>query len=315
MKYHKLGHSGLSVSRIGLGSYLTFGSHVSLSQAQQCIKKAFELGIIFFDTADSYPGAEECLGEVLTLLPREELVIATKCFFPTSANPNCQGLSRKHIFSSIDRSLKKLKTDYIDLYQCHRYDPTTPLLETMQAMSDLIKLGKIRYWGVSQWSAQQVEEACLLANQRQLPPPISNQCAYNLFNQTAEKDIFLPGQQLGIGGIGYYPLSQGVLSGKYLQNLSPQTGRASHPSLRTQMKDLTEEAHKKISQLAIIAKKLNITLAQLSIAWCLRNDSVNAVIVGATQVEQIIENAKSVTLSDTETLWKEIEEIVKGPAT
>lgn len=309
MQYNKLGRSGLSVSRLGLGSYLTFAASVDFSIAQRCVYTAFDKGIILFDTADCYTGAEEFLGKTLKSLPREEVVLATKCYFPSADNANCRGLSRKHIFSSIDRSLQHLQMDYIDVLQCHRFDPNTPLEETLFSMAYLIAQGKILYWGVSLWEAEQIRAVCDLAEKYQLPAPISHQYAYNLLNPQAEDTIFPYGLSRGLGAMAYYPLSQGVLSGKYISDMANPSGRAACVQQRGKMKDLEVLKNAKVECFAILAKKLKVSPAQLAIAWCLRQSMVHSVLFGVTSLSQLLENLNSIEISLNDEIISEIKQI------
>lgn len=294
----------MQVSEISLGSWLTYGSHTDASSATACLKKAYECGINFFDTADVYGkgGAEAFLGETLGRFSRSSLVIGTKCFFPFSEDPNDRGLSRKHIFESVDRSLLRLKTDYVDLYQCHRYDEGTPLEETAAAMNDLIRMGKILYWGVSQWPAVRISEVVMMTESRGWHRPISNQPIYNIINRSLEVDTLQICVRNGIGNLVYSPLSQGVLTGKYRPGKLPEGSRAKDPRTSDFMKKrLNKDTLERVSRLQAVAASENLTLPQFALAWCLRKSSVSTTIIGASRPEQIEENI----LASGRTLSKE----------
>ncbi|MDX1649386.1 MAG: aldo/keto reductase, partial [Myxococcota bacterium] len=228
MEYRRLGRSGLRVSEIALGSWLTFGSSVDPDASAKLIHKAWDLGVNLFDTADVYAGgaAEEALGRAIRDLPRHRLVIATKCYFPVSEDPNDRGLSRKHVVESVERSLRRLGTDYVDLHQCHRPDPTTPMEETVRAYEDLIRQGKVLYWGVSEWRAAQIVDACRTADAWRAYRPVSNQPQYNLMRRQMEREVLPVSKREGLGQIVFSPLGQGVLTGKYSGGEVPSGTRA-----------------------------------------------------------------------------------------
>ncbi|MGI9294024.1 MAG: aldo/keto reductase family protein [Pseudomonadales bacterium] len=293
MKYRFLGNSGLSVSEVSLGSWLTAGASINQHQTSQICHKAFDLGVNLFDTADVYAhgNAEIQLGKALAACPRHHLVIASKCYFPMSDNVNDQGLSRKHIHESINHSLQRLGTDYLDLYQCHRPDPHTPMLETVRAFNDLIRQGKVLYWGVSECSSEDIREVCRLADAYQLTRPISNQPRYNMLRRSLEQNVITTCEELGLGQICYSPLGQGVLTGKYSASAQPKDSRAADPNSNTFMHDYMQQAVlDNVAELTSWAEKLNISMAQLAIAWCLRQNNVASTIVGATKVEQLENN-------------------------
>ncbi len=303
MQYRFLGNSGLRVSEVSLGSWLTVGASINQRQTSLLCHKAFDLGVNLFDTADRYAhgNAEIQLGQALAACPRHHLVIASKCYFPMSDNVNDQGLSRKHIHESIDHSLQRLGMDYLDLYQCHRPDPHTPLLETVRAFDDLIRRGKVMYWGVSEWSSEDIREACRLADAYQLVRPISNQPHYNILHRAIEQNVIATCAQLGLGQICFSPLGQGVLTGKYSASSQPQDSRAADPHSNAFMHDYLQPAVlDNVAKLSAWAEKLNISMAQLAAAWCLRQHNVASTIVGATKVEQLVDNvgAAGVELPD-----------------
>jgi aryl-alcohol dehydrogenase-like predicted oxidoreductase len=293
MQYVHLGASGLKVSRVAIGSWLTFGSSVDSDGTAACVRAALDRGVIFVDTADVYArgAAEEVLGAVLASLRRSDIVLASKAFWPMSDNPNDQGLSRKHLFESCEGSLARLRTDYLDLYQCHRFDPDTPLHETVRAMGDLIAQGKVLYWGVSVWTAEQIREACALADRLGVPRPISNQPPYSLLQRYIEEDVIPASDALGLSQVVFSPLAQGVLTGKYSGGVLPPGSRGADDARNHFMgDDLAADVLARVDRMAEIAGDLGTTPARLALAWALRNDSVASVIVGATKVSQIEDN-------------------------
>lgn len=308
-----MGQSGLQVSVVSLGSWLTYGEAVDDTSARECVDAAFAAGINLFDTADGYAGgkAEHVLGLALKRLPRQEYVVASKCFFPTGQGPTARGLSRKHVFDACHASLERLGTAYIDLYQCHRYDPDTPLLETITAMTDLIRLGKIRYWGFSQWSDDQIRQAIEIADQHGLVRPISDQARYNFLDRGIEKDVIPACRSGGIGILAYSPLAQGVLTGKYRGGQIPEGSRASDPKALEGMKwRLTPADLAKVDALSAIASDAGISTSTLALAWCLRAEQVATVICGARNVEQLKANVAAADLELPSELLSHMEGIV-----
>ena len=297
MHYRKLGKAGLKVSEIGLGNWLTFGGALDEKVSRACIRKAFDLGINFFDTADVYNrgGGETCYGCQLSEFRRQDLVIATKVYFPMSDDVNDRGLSRKHIFESIDASLKRLRTDYVDLYQCHRLDEEVEIYEVARAMDDLVRQGKILYWGVSEWPAAAIEQACELAFKLNAYPPASNQPEYSIVARRIENNGV---QQVchdnGLGLVVWSPLKQGILTGKYSGGKLPADSRASAEKMNIFLKEIDRSLADRVDQLRPLAKRHKITLAQLALAWLLRRTSVSSVIIGASRVTQVEENAAAV---------------------
>jgi voltage-dependent potassium channel beta subunit len=296
MKYRPLGRSGIQVSEVSLGSWLTLGSSVDREATSEIVQRAYDLGINLFDTADVYASgkAEEVLGQALRAIPRRYLVIASKAFFPMSEHPNDRGLSRKHLFESVEASLRRLGTDYLDLHQCHRADPQTPLEETVCAYEDLIRQGKVLYWGVSEWSAAQIGEACRVADRRVAYRPVSNQPQYSLLRRKIEAEVLPACEREGLSQIVFSPLGQGVLSGKYSGGAKPAGSRATDAQ-RSQFMGayLAPETLARVDRLRPIASELGISLAQLALAWCLQRPNVASVIVGATRPAQLEENAKA----------------------
>ena len=293
MKYRKLGSSDLEVSEIALGSWLTYGGGVDNAQAVACVRQALDLGINFIDTANVYGrgGAETLLGEALAQVPRESYVLATKLFFPMSGSD--RGLSRAQIFKQLDASLRRLKTDHVDLYQCHRYDPETPLEETMHALTEVVRLGKVRYIGFSEWPADKIQAALSMVGVETF---VSSQPQYSLLWPKPEVKIFPLCRENGISQIVWSPLAQGVLTGKYRPGEAvPTNSRAASPSMGaflTPGKEwLTEPVLRSVQQLIPLARQAGLSPAQFALAWVLRRDEVAAAIVGATRPEQVVENA------------------------
>ena len=296
MQYRQLGRSGLRVSEISLGSWLTYGATVDVAAAIEIVARALELGINLFDTADVYANgaAEESLREALRGVARHKVVIATKAFFPMSEDVNDRGLSRKHLFESVDASLRRLGTDYVDLHQCHRADDSVPMDETVRAYEDLIRAGKVLYWGVSEWSAKQITEAVRTAESWRGYGPISNQPQYSMLRRGIEHKVIRSCKREGIGQIVWSPMAQGVLTGKYATGVRPAGTRAAHPLQSRFMEAfLTEEVLARVEQLRPLAADLGLSMSQLALAWCLRQTNVASAIVGATTPAQIEENAKA----------------------
>ncbi len=295
MQYRRLGRSGIKISEIGFGSWLTAGGSVDAAATERLTARARELGINFFDTADVYSGgrAEEVLAAALKGAPRRELVVATKCFFPITGGVNDQGLSRKHIFESCHGSLRRLGMEYVDLYQCHRYDDHTPLEETCRAMHDLITQGKILYWGVSQWSAVNIVEAMAICKANNFNAPVSNQPIYNMINRSLEIDVMRVCARYGLGLVVFSPLAQGILTGKYSGGAKPAGSRATDPRAANYMsqKYMTGAWLARVDALKPVAEKNSMTMAQLALAWCLRRNELTATINGFTRPEQLEDNA------------------------
>jgi len=300
MKYRFVGDSGIQVSSIGLGSWLTVESHgQDVSDALH--RTAYESGVNFFDTSDVYGNGrtEGMVGKSLAEFRRDTYVLATKVFFPCSPHPfpgvNDRGLSRKHIFEKCENSLRELQTEYIDLYQCHRYDEATPLRETCRAMNDLIAQGKILYWGVSQWTADQIRHAVSICDEHDWPRPISNQPQYNMLQREAEAEVMPTCAELGLSLVVYSPLAQGVLTGKYCkgENPPPDSRAADSKDGQWMAKVLADENLDRVEQLRAVASGLRLTVGQLALAWCLRRKELASCIVGATKTSQLAENVKA----------------------
>ena len=311
MKYRKLGASNLSVSEISLGSWLTYGVGVERDKATACVNRAFELGINFIDTANAYGrgAAETFLGEILADRPRDSYVMATKVFFPMSATD--KGLSRAQIIKQMDASLKRLRVDYVDLYQCHRYDAETPLEETMQALSDVVRQGKARYIGFSEWSPKQIEAAFAVAGTEHF---VSSQPQYSLLWRRPEEEVIPLCTKKDVSQIVWSPLAQGVLSGKYLPGARiPEESRASSDSMGQFIKSwLQPSVLEAVQELKPLAQEAGCTLTQFALAWVLREPNVASAIVGASRPEQLEENAGASGLKIDPALFKKAEALVAG---
>ncbi|GAC1641824.1 MAG: aldo/keto reductase family protein [Ktedonobacteraceae bacterium] len=314
MQYRHLGSAGVRVSAISLGSWLTYSDSVEEKTAIDCIHKAYSLGVNFFDTANAYNRGktEQVVGRALKEFPRESFVLATKVYFPMGDGPNDHGLSRKHIMEQCEASLRRLGTDYIDLYQCHRYDTETPLEETLRALDDLVSQGKILYAGVSEWSAAQIADAVGIAHEQHLHKLVSNQPVYNMLTRYIESEIVPLCEREGIGQVVFSPLAQGILTGKYKPGQHPEQGtRAANEKQNMFMKDLmSDKTLTAVQHLQELAQQQGHTLSQLALAWILRQENVSSAIIGATKVQQVEENVKAndITLSDD--VLKRIDDIL-----
>jgi len=295
MKFRYLGDSGLKVSEICYGNWLTHGSQVENDTATLCVRAALDAGITTFDTADAYANtvAESVLGEALAPERRESLEIFTKVYWPTGPKgPNDSGLSRKHIMESINGSLKRLGTDYVDLYQAHRYDTETPLEETMQAFADVVRAGKALYIGVSEWSADQLRAGHALAKQLGFQL-ISNQPQYSMLWRVIEAEVVPTSKELGISQIVWSPVAQGVLTGKYVPGaVLPEGSRATDDKGGAQMisRFMNDNVLSRVQNLKPIADELGLSMAQLAVAWVLQNQNLGCAIIGASRPEQVKEN-------------------------
>jgi voltage-dependent potassium channel beta subunit len=310
MNYRRLGQAGIKLSEIGLGSWLTYGAGVNERTSHACIRRAFDLGVNFFDTADVYHqgAAEETYGRELGAFRRQDLVIATKCFFSMSDAVNDRGLSRKHVFESVAASLKRLRTDYIDLYQCHRFDADVELFELVRAMDDLIRQGKILYWGVSEWSPSEIKDVCALARQLNACPPVSNQPEYSITARRVETSGVQDACRAErLGMVVWSPLAQGVLSGKYSGGKVPTGSRAASDKMNVFLHEISSELTDRVDRLRPIADRRGMTLAQLALAWLLRRAAVTSVIIGATKVTQVEENVAATEFELTDEDLTEID--------
>ncbi|MFE4629099.1 aldo/keto reductase family protein, partial [Streptomyces mirabilis] len=297
MEFRKLGRSGLTISEIAYGNWLTHGSQVEEDAALACVRAALDAGITTFDTADVYAQtrAESVLGRALKDERREGLEIFTKVFFPTGPGPNDRGLGRKHIMESIDNSLRRLQTDYVDLYQAHRYDPSVPLEETMEAFADVVHSGKAHYIGVSEWTADQIRSAHALARELRIPL-VSSQPQYSMLWRVIEDEVVPTCEELGLGQIVWSPIAQGVLTGKYAPGAPlPAGSRATDEKGGATFvgRFLRDDVLERVQQLKPLAEQAGLSLAQLAVAWVLQNSNVSAAIIGASRPEQVTENVKA----------------------
>jgi voltage-dependent potassium channel beta subunit len=317
MEYRHLGRSGLKISEIAYGNWLTHGSQVEEEAAAACVAAALDEGITTFDTADVYAGtrAEEVLGRALRGVRRESLEIFTKVYWPVGRGPNDRGLSRKHIIESAHNSLRRLQTDYLDLYQSHRYDHETPLEETLRAFDDLVRQGKVLYVGVSEWRADEIAAAVRIAEQMGFDKIVSNQPQYSMIWRVIEAEVIPLCEKEGIGQIVFSPIAQGVLTGKYLPGAAAPAGsRATDASGSSFIKGyLTDDILARVQQLRPLAEQAGLTLAQMAVAWTLQNPNVSAAIVGATRPEQVRENVRASGVRLDHEVMRRIEDIL-GPA-
>jgi voltage-dependent potassium channel beta subunit len=314
MEHRHLGRSGLKVSEIAYGNWITHGSQVEQDAAIACVAAALDEGITTFDTADVYAAtkAETVLGEALRGVRRESVEICTKVFWPTGSGANDRGLSRKHITESAHASLRRLQTDYIDLYQAHRYDHETPLEETLRAFDDLVRQGKVLYVGVSEWRAEEIAAALKIADQMGLDRIVSNQPQYNMIWRVIESELIPLSTAEGIGQIVWSPIAQGVLTGKYLPGAAPPPGSRATDERGSGFvtRYLTEEILAKVQLLRPVAEQAGLTPAQLAVAWTLQNPAVSAAIIGATRPEQVRENAKASGVRLDGEVLRQIDEIL-----
>jgi aryl-alcohol dehydrogenase-like predicted oxidoreductase len=319
VQYRQLGSSDLHVSEIALGSWLTYGGGVDDANAEACVAKAFDVGINFIDTANVYSGgkAEEFLGAVLASRPRDSYVLATKLYFEM---PNGdRGLSRAQVLKQIDASLARLRTDYVDLYQCHRYDWDTPLEETMEALTEVVRAGKARYLGFSEWPAEKIQAALDLPNVEKF---VSSQPQYSMLWRGPERDVIPLSARNGISQIVWSPLYQGILTGKYKPGEPPPAGsRATSERMNTFMQPARDRVLlERVQQLVAVAAGLGLTTAQLALAWVLREPNVASAIVGATRPEQVEDNAGASGIELDDDTLRRVDEILgnkvlyEGPA-
>jgi voltage-dependent potassium channel beta subunit len=316
MEHRHLGRSGLLVSEIAYGNWITHGSQVEEDAAKACVAAALDEGITSFDTADVYAGtlAEAVLGRALHGVRRESVEIFTKVFWPTGPGPNDRGLSRKHIMESAHASLRRLQTDYVDLYQAHRYDHETPLEETMRAFDDLVRQGKVLYIGVSEWRAEEISAALAIAGQMGFDRIVSNQPQYNMLWRVIEAEVLPLCMKEGIGQIVWSPIAQGVLTGKYQPGQDvPPASRATDASGSGFIRGfLTDAILTRVAQLRPVAEQAGLSMAQLAIAWVLQNPDVPAAIIGATRPEQVRENVKASGVRLDDQVMRKIDDIL-GP--
>jgi len=316
MQHRHLGRSGLKISEIAYGNWLTHGSQVEEDAAKACVAAALDEGITTFDTADVYAGtaAEAVLGRALHGVRREAVEIFTKVYWPTGPGVNDRGLSRKHIIETANASLRRLQTDYVDLYQAHRFDYETPLDETLRAFDDLVRQGKVLYLGVSEWRAEQIADALRIAGQLGFDRIVSSQPQYNMIWRVIEAEVMPLCEKEGIGQVAWSPIAQGALTGKYLPGGdNPAGSRANDPTGSNFIRNyLTEPILTRVRQLKPVADEARLSLPQLAIAWTLQNPNVSAAIVGATRPEQVRENVKASGVQLSQDLMRQIDELL-GP--
>jgi aryl-alcohol dehydrogenase-like predicted oxidoreductase len=315
MEFRHLGKSGLKVSEIAYGNWITHGSQIEEEAARACVRAALDEGISTFDTADGYAGgrAEEVLGRALKGVRRESVEIFTKVYWRTGDGPNESGLSRKHITESVHTSLRRLGTDYVDLYQAHRYDYETPLEETIRTFDDLVRAGKVLYIGVSEWRAEQIAEALRIAGQMGLDRIVSNQPQYNMLWRVIEPEIVPLCEKEGVSQVVFSPIAQGVLTGKYLPGAEPPAGSRATDELsgkRFISRWMNDEVLTAVSALPALAAEAGLTPAQLAVAWVLQNPNVSAAIVGASRPEQVRDNAAAAGVRLEDDLMRKIDEVL-----
>ena len=318
MLYRRLGRYGVKVSEVALGGWLTQGRSITDEATSSVVRKAFDLGVNFFDTADAYNGgeAEKALAKACKDFRRQDLFIATKCFFAITDRPNDQGLSRKHIVESVNNSLKRLDTDYIDLMQFHRFDPNTPVDESVRAIDDLIRQGKVLYWGVSEWRAHQISLAVQVSRELNANPPASNQPRYSMIGRGIEESVLPTCANFGLGVVVFSPLAQGILTGKYKPGQpAPEGSRGADGTSNMWMGDLKDEQLlARVQTLKALTEQNGCTLAQFALAWILKRNDVSSVIVGATKPEQIEDNAAASGLAFPDEVWEQADRILTGSA-
>lgn len=314
MEYRRLGDAGMKVGEVSLGGWINYGEgKVAEDTAREVVEKAYDLGINFFDIADIYGkgGAEEQMGKILRQFPRHKLVISTKVFWPMSDDPNDKGLSRKHIMESIDKSLQRIGTDYVDIYFCHRADPDTPIEETVRAMDDLIHQGKVLYWGTSEWEATEIQETLEICEKYNLYKPKTEQPQYSmLWRDRVEGEILPLTHDNGMGLVTWSPLAMGMLTGKYDDGI-PEDSRFAREDWAKE-RYVNEENVARVQKLKTVAGQLGITRAQLALAWALRQDGVSSVIVGATKPSQIEDNVGAAGVSLSKDIVAEIDRILNN---
>ena len=312
MEYRRLGTAGVKVSAISLGGWLTYGSSVADDLAAQCVHKAIEHGINFIDVADAYAAgkSEEAVGKAVKGYQRSDLVISTKAYWPITDNINDRGLSRKHITESVHKSLKRLGTDYVDIFFCHRFDEETPLEETIRAIDDLIRQGKILYWGTSMWSASNINDAVSIANTINANRPVVEQPQYNMLERTTvEGEIETAVGTHGMGLVVFSPLAQGVLTGKYNDGI-PANSR--YETVEWFKGYVTEDRLKQARAITGLAQEIGTTPGALAIAWVLKNPLVASAITGASRPEQVTENIAALDVKITDEVNGRLEGILQG---
>ena len=317
MQFRRLGRWGLQVSTVSLGSWLTYGGTVEADAARACISRAYDLGVTFFDTANAYVRgqAEEVMGSALQDFPRHSYVLATKVYFPMGDGPNDSGLSRKHITEQCEASLRRLGHDYIDLYQCHRYDEDTPLEETCRTFDDLVRQGKILYWGVSEWTADQIAHAVSICRSAGWAVPVSNQPQYSALWRHIEQRILPTCEDLGLGNVVWSPLAMGILTGKYRSvDDVPGDSRAAGENAKFMNRYFTQDVLDAVARTTQLAREAGCTPGQLALAWCLRQPFVSSVIVGATKPSHVDDNVAAADLELSDDIIDAYDEILEPVA-
>jgi voltage-dependent potassium channel beta subunit len=316
MEYRRLGKAGVKVSALSLGSWVTFGDQIGDDVAADLMKTAYDAGINFFDNAEAYAGgkSELVMGKILNQMgwPRDTFTVSSKVFFGGNL-PNQNGLSRKHVFEACHAALKRLQVDYLDLYFCHRPDPNTPIEETVSAMSDLVHQGKIFYWGMSEWSAQEITQAYGVAREFGLVPPTMEQPQYNLFHRERfEKEYARLYTEFGMGTTIWSPLASGLLTGKHNKGIAKDTRAEKHEWLKNDIEAKAKSKAGAIQELEGVAKELGLSPAVFALAWCLKNPNVSTVILGASKTHQLVENLKAIDAQTklTPEIMKRVEGIV-----
>jgi aryl-alcohol dehydrogenase-like predicted oxidoreductase len=313
VEFRRLGRSGLTISEIAYGNWITHGSQVEEDAARACVQAALDAGITTFDTADAYAGtrAESVLGRALQGVRRESYELFTKAYWPTGPGRNDRGLGRKHLIESCHASLRRLGTDYLDLYQAHRYDSGTPLEETMLAYADLVRQGKVLYVGVSEWRAEEITAAAELARELHVPF-VSNQPQYSMLWRVIEAEVVPASEKAGIGQLVFSPIGQGVLTGKYQPGAAPPAGsRATDEAGAGFIRQmLADDVLTRVQRLQPVAADCGLSMAQLAVAWVLRNPNVSAAIIGASRPEQVTENVKAAGVRLDDAVLARIDEIL-----
>lgn len=316
MEYRRLGKSGIKVSEIALGSWLTYGTVTEKEQAIACVKEAYDLGINHFDCANVYGSephaAEKVLAEALTPYDRDSYVLTTKAYWPTGKGVNDRGLSRKHIFTQVEQSLKALNVDFVDIFYCHRFDAETDLEETLRALDDLVTQGKILYAGLSEWQPAQIAEGVRLQRELNLHKFAASQPVYNMFNRYIEPAVIPICEDAGIGQVVFSPLAQGVLTGKYKKGQpAPEGSRGATEQVKGAVQRfLNDELLTKVEQLEGIAREIDLSVAQLALAWVLRKPSVASALIGASKPSQVVENVKAVGVKLSDEVLAKIEAVL-----
>ncbi|HZD18070.1 MAG TPA: aldo/keto reductase family protein [Actinomycetota bacterium] len=315
MRYLTLGRTGMEVSVVSLGSWLTFGGSVDETTSAACVHRAFDLGVNLFDTANVYAGgrAEEVLGTALASLPRDRFLVATKVFFPMGPDPEDRGLGRAHVLAQCDASLRRLGLDVIDLYQCHRYDPETPLGETCRTMDELVRTGKVRAWGVSEWTAEQMEAAFAICEREGLALPATNQPRYSMLERGIEAEILPACALLGLGVLAFSPLAQGMLTGKYRSASEvPVDSRAADPRAAAFVRRFfTPEDFARVDRLRGVAVDLGVPMPRLALAWVLRRPEISTAIVGATRTAHVEEAVAAADVELGAGAWDRVERALR----